>query len=92
MFCDSNRPFKKYLSLTNSLSITNVLNGIKTDGISSPTYKVTYRFLDSEFNNNGAVRVVQDREQLSSVNGYLHSVRVPANNHLRFTGKSTKVI
>lgn len=90
MFCDSNRPFKKYLSLTNALQISNVLNGVKTNEVASPTYIVHYRFLNTQFSQNGAVRVVQDSEKLSSINGYLHTVRVPAKHHLRFMGKSNK--
>lgn len=92
MFCDSNRPFKRYMSLTNALNISNVLNGVKTDEVTSPTYKIHYRFLDTQFSQNGAVRVVQDSEKLSSINGYVHTVRVPASHHLRFMGRSNKVI
>lgn len=89
IFCDSNQPFRKFLSLSNELKIANVLNGIQsTRHIAN--YKIRYRFLDTEFIQNGQIRVVQDSKQLSPINGYLLTIKVPANHHLRFFGKSIK--
>lgn len=55
------------------------------------SYNLDFKFLASEFSKSGEIRVVQDAEKLSPVNGYLHTVRVPANHHLRLFGRSNKV-
>lgn len=89
VFCDCNRPYKKFLSLTNELSISNHMIDTITD--INQSYSLDYKFLESEFKETGEIRVVQDAEKLSPVNGYLHTVRVPANHHLRISGRSNKV-
>jgi hypothetical protein len=92
IFCDSNRPFKKYISLSNELTLSTRLNNPDLRNFQNPMpdYLIHYRFLDTEFTENGQIRVVQDIEKLSPINGYLHTIKVPASHHLRITGKSNK--
>ena len=73
--------------------MSNVLDSfdLADEATFSSTYTIEYKFLDAEFAQNGQIRIVQDISQLSPVNGYLHSIRVPASHHLRIFGKSNKV-
>ncbi len=93
MFCDCNKPFKKYISFSNEISITIMLPTSITDlEMQSLIYSIDYKFLDAEFTQNGQIRIVQDGQMLSPINGYLHTIRVPAMHHIRLFGKSIQVL
>jgi hypothetical protein len=92
IFCACNRPVRTYISLTNELNIKYFLTSsqkMHRYGVNS--FNLVYRFVPGEFSSNNNLRIIQD-QVTSFIGGYYLNVRIPADNHLRLFGKSSKCI
>ncbi len=88
VFCDCNKPLKRYMSIGNELKIKLLTRSNKEN--TKNLFRIAYKFIPNLRTTVKTVQVIQD-SSLSYIGGYLLHVKVPSDTNLRLFGESIRV-
>jgi hypothetical protein len=88
IFCDCNRPIKRYMSFSNQLTIQ--LFTRKYNEKTKNLFRIAYKFIPNLQTTIKKLIVIQD-SSLSYIGGYLLRLKVSNGYNLRLYGESMKV-